>query len=695
MAVYARISIIGMDKFKELYSDTFGFYPKMSYVYIGKDTTSTDVTKSATAVGVDKTFFGTSTVMFDLSITGRNNKTVTSEDFSIYPFQIGYYNDSNSTTSYLSIVDQKADMRNLFTSTNPNGIALAGNHIGVKFDIDALSSYTTKGNIPSNDICVSLYLAPRDYYSTATKHTVTYDLEGCTCNKTETSFTENDSVTFVLTASKDTNNKDTFFVRDAPKATVGGVEHSFTISDDKKQASLTVSITGDVTITASTGTYPYVCTKHLTHCSTTLPDSFTSGVQNFKVVADDGYHFEMAEHLGKNVVDGVYWYVLNKDDYDNNVIPDVLSYSSQLDSTGKNVTFSTSDFDTKSSPWYFVLVGKAVVNVTTCSGLFNLVGCSSNVSAGTFNLNSDLSVTLTANDGTSFDEVPTFSMGGNLSEFTVSADKKTATINITLTGDFIVSGTTASVQPTLASDFVTIYLPTSQDLHDIANYTWHIPVNSYVKDCITELFQTFISVPSTANKKVTIAGETSTIECGYSKVIDVEVESNEVVFDEESKNFLDYEPYQKVEIYLPFIGFQKLDTDRVIGHTIKIVYVCNLYTTDCTCYIYSDNVMFKAFTGKCGFDYPFRENGKVKVNVSSCNYYKDLKPKVYLFRTGVLANDASQKSVCFISELGNLHGYVCVDELLPDSVSFDSSPAITKSEFDTLTQLLKSGVYFD
>ena len=56
MAVYARISIIGMDKFKELYSDTFGFYPKMSYVYIGKDTTSTDVTKSATAVGVDKTF---------------------------------------------------------------------------------------------------------------------------------------------------------------------------------------------------------------------------------------------------------------------------------------------------------------------------------------------------------------------------------------------------------------------------------------------------------------------------------------------------------------------------------------------------------------------------------------------------------------------------------------------------------------
>ena len=694
MSVYANISIIGMDKFKELYSDTFGFYPKMSYVYIGNDTTVTGIKKDATSVGVTKSTFGTSTVMFDLSITGRNNKTVTSEDFSIYPWQIGYYNDSSGGTSSLTIVDRKADMRKLFTSTKPNGASLSGNHIGVKFDIDALSSYTT-GKLPSHDICVTLYLAPRDYYSTTTKHTVTYNLEGCTCNTTETSFKENDSVTFVLTASKDTNNKDTFFVMGAPKATVGGKEYSFSISDDKKQASLTVAITGDVTITASTGKYPYVCDKQLSHCSTTLPDSFISGVQTFEVVADDGYHFEMSKHLGKNVVDGVYWYVQNKDDHDNDDIPDDLSYSSQLDSSGKKVTFSTIDFDTNSSPWYFVLEGVAVENSKTCSGLFNLAGCSSNVSAGTFNLNSDLSVTLTANDGTTFDEVPTFSMGGKLTEFTVSDDKKTATINITLTGDFTVSGTTAAAQPTLASDFVTIYLPTSQDLHDIANYTWHIPTNSSVKDYITELFQTFISVPSTANKKVTIAGETSTIECGYSKVVDVEVESNEVVFDEESKNFLDYEPYQKVEIYLPFIGFQKLDTDRVIGHTIKIVYVCNLYTTDCTCYLYSDNVMFKAFTGKYGFDYPFRENGKVKVNVSSCNYYKDLKPKVYLFRTGVLDNDASQKSVCFISELGNLHGYVCVDELLPDNSSFDNAPAITKSEFDTMTQLLKSGVYFD
>ena len=147
MPVYAIINIIGMDKFKELYSDAFGFYPKMSYVYLDNSTTTSGVTKSATSVEVNKRTFGTSTVMLDLSITGRNNKTVTSEDFSIYPFQIAYYNEDSGGTSSLNIVDLKADMRKLFTSTKPNGTALSGNHIGVKFDIDAISSYTT-GKLP-------------------------------------------------------------------------------------------------------------------------------------------------------------------------------------------------------------------------------------------------------------------------------------------------------------------------------------------------------------------------------------------------------------------------------------------------------------------------------------------------------------------------------------------------------------------
>ena len=50
-------------------------------------------------------------------------------------------------------------------------------------------------------------------------------------------------------------------------------------------------------------------------------------------------------------------------------------------------------------------------------------------------------------------------------------------------------------------------------------------------------------------------------------------------------NFLDYAPYTKVEIFLPYIGFETLDTNIVMGKTINIKYVVDLYSGKCTAFI--------------------------------------------------------------------------------------------------------------
>ena len=36
--------------------------------------------------------------------------------------------------------------------------------------------------------------------------------------------------------------------------------------------------------------------------------------------------------------------------------------------------------------------------------------------------------------------------------------------------------------------------------------------------------------------------------------------------------FLDYEPYTKVSIYLPFVGIRALDTDEVMGQNVSVTY---------------------------------------------------------------------------------------------------------------------------
>lgn len=50
-------------------------------------------------------------------------------------------------------------------------------------------------------------------------------------------------------------------------------------------------------------------------------------------------------------------------------------------------------------------------------------------------------------------------------------------------------------------------------------------------------------------------------------------------------NFLDFAPYTKYEIYLPYIGFETLDTDLIMGKTINVKYAVDLYTGKCTAFI--------------------------------------------------------------------------------------------------------------
>lgn len=69
-------------------------------------------------------------------------------------------------------------------------------------------------------------------------------------------------------------------------------------------------------------------------------------------------------------------------------------------------------------------------------------------------------------------------------------------------------------------------------------------------------------------------------------------------------NFLDYAPYTKIEIFLPFIGFETLDTDMIMGKTIKLRYVVDLYTGKCTAYIImienSVETVIMTRDGQCG-----------------------------------------------------------------------------------------------
>lgn len=65
-------------------------------------------------------------------------------------------------------------------------------------------------------------------------------------------------------------------------------------------------------------------------------------------------------------------------------------------------------------------------------------------------------------------------------------------------------------------------------------------------------------------------------------------------------NFLDYNPYSKYFLYLPYIGFVDIDGNDVIKHQIHVEYTFELETGDCTAYFYSDTRLVSQFNGRLG-----------------------------------------------------------------------------------------------
>ena len=71
-------------------------------------------------------------------------------------------------------------------------------------------------------------------------------------------------------------------------------------------------------------------------------------------------------------------------------------------------------------------------------------------------------------------------------------------------------------------------------------------------------------------------------------------------------DFADYNGYTRTHIYLPYIGFNALDTNKIMGQTLNIYYVLDYMSGACTAQIITANGDYIAeYTGKIGIDIAF------------------------------------------------------------------------------------------
>lgn len=181
-------------------------------------------------------------------------------------------------------------------------------------------------------------------------------------------------------------------------------------------------------------------------------------------------------------------------------------------------------------------------------------------------------------------------------------------------------------QTSTATGILGLFAPSLQEVRDLADFMWTDfgGTGSTVEDILKEVVQAlkrsisdpldyvvgFSLIPSQGlslggrypirfgflNSGVSmtrILTQYFTVDCGS-------IPFNTVCGD----TFLDYAPYAKFSVYLPYIGFVDVDANDFVGHTIGVTYRGDVISGALTAYITKDGSVMYQYTGNCAVNIP-------------------------------------------------------------------------------------------
>ena len=174
---------------------------------------------------------------------------------------------------------------------------------------------------------------------------------------------------------------------------------------------------------------------------------------------------------------------------------------------------------------------------------------------------------------------------------------------------------TADGMPTISavgSGFSTLFTPTKAQLRTLGDTLWGNTIVGFFQNAITNIKELFVSLgilpfvaPAGATVNVTWM-DIATIDIPLTLASEQFVEkdmgsinlaTNANIFSSDS--VLDYSPYSKLGIYLPFIGYQELDIDECRGSVVGLRYRIDILSGSCVAIISINGNDIYQFSGNC------------------------------------------------------------------------------------------------
>lgn len=162
---------------------------------------------------------------------------------------------------------------------------------------------------------------------------------------------------------------------------------------------------------------------------------------------------------------------------------------------------------------------------------------------------------------------------------------------------------------TLREDFFQALTSKPEDI-DYINYTMSKFLTNNPIDCIVSLKWFPFTVPSHGSEvNINLGNYQTKVQAPVYTGSGVEVYSlgSCIIYPYAGSGepcFLDYAPYTKIELIIPYCGTVELDPSIYMNHTLSVNFIVDIYTGACTAYIMCDGLVSDSVSGVCCVDLP-------------------------------------------------------------------------------------------
>jgi len=173
--------------------------------------------------------------------------------------------------------------------------------------------------------------------------------------------------------------------------------------------------------------------------------------------------------------------------------------------------------------------------------------------------------------------------------------------------------------PTLSATdtgFITIFNPSLTQLQQLAGYMWSnlFDLATFKKlfadpmDCILGLSIVPVAVPNGSAQAVKVGNISTGVSMTVAASQYVEVDCGSLNVNEYWGAYLDYDPYTKAEIYLPYIGTHPVAVDDIMRKNVAVKYHVDILSGACTAYVKCGGSVLYEFIGQCASSIPITGN---------------------------------------------------------------------------------------